>query len=87
MVVMDVPPFCTVQGDRAELAGLNTVGLSRHGFSEDQIGRIKEAYSILFRSKLGLNEAVARLKAEFKGHAEIDLMLSFITGSKRGITR
>ncbi|HZI05767.1 MAG TPA: acyl-ACP--UDP-N-acetylglucosamine O-acyltransferase, partial [Archangium sp.] len=44
MVVMDVPPYCTAQGDRAELAGLNVVGLQRHGFSEEQIGRIKEAY-------------------------------------------
>ncbi len=87
MVVMDVPPFCTAQGDRAELAGLNTVGLSRHGFSDEQIGRVKEAYSILFRSKLGLNEALARLKAEYSGHSEIDLMLTFIAGSKRGITR
>ncbi len=87
MVVMDVPPFCTAQGDRAELAGLNTVGLSRHGFSDEQIGRVKEAYSILFRSKLGLNEALTRLKAEYGGHSEIELMLSFITASKRGITR
>lgn len=87
MVVMDVPPFCTAQGDRAELAGLNTVGLSRHGFNDEQIGRVKEAYSILFRSKLGLNEALTRLKAEYGGHSEIDLLLSFITASKRGITR
>ncbi len=87
MVVMDVPPFCTAQGDRAELAGLNTVGLSRHGFSDEQIGRVKEAYGILFRSKLGLNEALTRLKAEFSGHSEIELLLSFIAASKRGITR
>ena len=36
MVAMDVPPYCTAQGDRAELAGLNTVGLTRHGFTEEQ---------------------------------------------------
>jgi UDP-N-acetylglucosamine acyltransferase len=87
MVVMDVPPFCTVQGDRAELAGLNTVGLSRHGYSDEQIRRIKDAYSLVFRSKLGLNEALQRLKAEHGGHPEIDLFLEFISSSKRGITR
>ena len=31
MVVMDVPPFCTAQGDRAELVGVNSIGLARHG--------------------------------------------------------
>ena len=87
MVAMDVPPYCTAQGDRAELAGLNTVGLSRHGFSEDQIARIKDAYRILFRSKLGLNEALSKLRAEHGGHAEIDELLAFVSGSTRGITR
>ncbi len=87
MVGMDVPPYCTAQGDRAELAGLNTVGLTRHGFTEDQVGRIKDAYRILFRSKLGLNEAISTLKAEHGGHSEIDHLLEFISASKRGITR
>lgn len=87
MVVMDVPPYCTVQGDRAELAGLNTVGLTRHGYTSEQVGRIKEAYRVLFRSKLGLNEALGNLRAEFKDQAEIDLLLEFIASSKRGLTR
>jgi UDP-N-acetylglucosamine acyltransferase len=87
MVAMDVPPYCTAQGDRAELAGLNTVGLTRHGFSEDQVSRIKDAYRILFRSKLGLNEAISKLRAEHGGHVEIDELLQFVAGSTRGITR
>lgn len=87
MVVMDVPPYCMAQGDRAELVGLNTVGLERHGFTEAQIGRIKEAYKILFRSKLQITEALARLKAEYGGQPEIDHMVSFIEQSKRGLTR
>jgi UDP-N-acetylglucosamine acyltransferase len=87
MVVMDVPPFCIAQGDRAELAGLNTVGLQRHGFTEEQLGRVKEAYRILFRSKLPLDEAVARLRVESGGHAEVDALLEFVTSSTRGLTR
>ncbi len=87
MVTMDVPPYCTAQGDRAELVGLNTVGLTRHGFTEEQIRRIKEAYKVLFRSKLGLNEALAALKAQYGGHPEIDELLEFVGNSKRGITR
>jgi UDP-N-acetylglucosamine acyltransferase len=87
MVVMDVPPYCTAQGDRAELVGLNTVGLARHGYTDEQVSRIKDAYKILFRSKLGLNEAMSRLAAEHGGHPEIDLLLSFIRSSQRGITR
>jgi UDP-N-acetylglucosamine acyltransferase len=87
MVTMDVPPYCMAQGDRAELAGLNVVGLQRHGFSEEQIGRIKEAYKVLFRAKLQLTEAVGRLKAELGGHSEIDYLVDFVSQSKRGLTR
>ncbi|HME91505.1 MAG TPA: acyl-ACP--UDP-N-acetylglucosamine O-acyltransferase [Myxococcaceae bacterium] len=87
MVAMDVPPYCTAQGDRAELVGLNAVGLTRHGYSEDQINRIKDAYKILFRSKLGLNEAISKLLAEYTGHAEIDVLLDFVINSKRGVIR
>lgn len=87
MVVMDVPPFCTAQGDRAELVGINSIGLARHGFSEDQIGRVKEAYRILFRSKLPLEEAVERLRTELGDQSEIQTLLGFITTSQRGLTR
>jgi UDP-N-acetylglucosamine acyltransferase len=87
MVTMDVAPYCTAQGDRAELSGLNTVGLQRHGFSEEQIDRIKEAYKILFRSKLVLAEAMERLQKELGGQSEIDYLVDFIRQSKRGLTR
>jgi UDP-N-acetylglucosamine acyltransferase len=87
MVVMDVPPFCIAQGDRAELAGVNTIGLQRHGFEEEQVARIKEAYRILFRSKLPLEEALARLRTEMGGAPEVDALLDFVTTSTRGLTR
>ena len=87
MVVMDVPPFCTAQGDRAELAGINSIGLARHGFSEEQIGRVKDAYRILFRSKLPLEEAVERLRTELGEQPEIQELLTFVTTSERGLTR
>jgi len=87
MVGMDVPPYCTATGNRAELAGLNTVGLQRHGYNADQIARIKDTYKILFRSKMGLREALAHARAEYGGHAEIDHLIAFIEGTERGITR
>jgi UDP-N-acetylglucosamine acyltransferase len=87
MVGMDIPPYCTAQGDRAELAGLNTVGLARSGFTTEQVTRIKGAYKLVFRSGLGLREALGRVAAEFGGNPEIDHFVRFIEGSERGITR
>jgi UDP-N-acetylglucosamine acyltransferase len=87
LVVMDVPPYCIAQGDRAELVGINKVGLERRGFSKEQLGRIEDAYRLLFRAKLGLAEALARVRAELGGNAEVDALVEFISSSKRGITR
>jgi UDP-N-acetylglucosamine acyltransferase len=87
MVTQDVAPYVTVQGDRAEVVGLNTVGLTRAHFTAEQMARVKSAYKILYRSKMGLREAVAHVKAEHGGNAEIDHLVAFLEGSERGILR
>jgi UDP-N-acetylglucosamine acyltransferase len=86
-VAMDIAPYCTVAGSRAELAGLNTIGMQRAGMTEEQIARVKQAYKIVFRSNLGLAEAIAQLDAELAGHPETDHFIAFLKGSQRGITR
>lgn len=87
MIGMDVPPFCTVSGHRAQLAGLNTVGLVRHSFSEAEIRNIKKAYRILFRMKLGVREAISRIRAEIADDPNVEHLLRFVEGSQRGVTR
>ena len=86
-VVMDVAPYCTVAGSRAELVGLNTIGMQRAGMAEDQIARIKQAYKLVFRSNLGLAEGIMAVRDELGGHPEIDAFATFLQGSQRGITR
>jgi UDP-N-acetylglucosamine acyltransferase len=86
-VAMDVPPYCMVTGGRAELVGLNTVGLQRAGMSEEQIGRVKQAYKVLFRSNLALAEAVAQLEQELGSFPEVAHLVRFVKASQRGVTR
>jgi len=88
IIVQDVAPYCMVQGDRAEVAGINTVGLARNGYTEEQVGRVKEAYKILFRQKLALKEACQQLRDRYAGQPEIDHLLSFLEGvGERGLVR
>jgi UDP-N-acetylglucosamine acyltransferase len=86
-VNMDVAPYLMVSGARGEVVGINQVGLQRAGYSEEQIGRIKEAYKIVYRSKLQLAEALAQVRAGMGGEPEIAHFLGFIEGSERGILR
>ena len=87
MVTQDVPPYVTVQGDRAEVVGINTVGLTRARFKDEQQARVKNAFKILYRSKLGFREAIAHVRAEHGGHEEIDHLVAFLENSERGIAR
>jgi len=87
MVTQDVPPYCTVHGNRAEVVGVNTVGLTRAHFDEQAISRVKAAYKAIFRAKMGLREAIAHVRAEYGGHPEIDHFVSFLEGTQRGIAR
>jgi len=87
IVVLDVPPFTTVQGDRAKLSGLNVEGLKRKGFSGDQINSLKKAYRTLFRSGMVLEEAVLSVRSELSGDSNVELLIEFVSASRRGVTR
>ncbi|HAM44489.1 MAG TPA: acyl-[acyl-carrier-protein]--UDP-N-acetylglucosamine O-acyltransferase [Propionibacteriaceae bacterium] len=82
----DVPPFMIAAGSRAELYGLNVVGLERHGFTREEISQLKKAYRILFRSSLPLTTSLKVIQEELKGE-HIDELIHFIQSSKRGICR
>jgi UDP-N-acetylglucosamine acyltransferase len=85
-VAKDVAPFVKAAGSPLELAGINSIGLERHGFDEERRATIKRAYRILFRSDLNVTQAVERLKSEFEPSDEdIQTLVRFVEGSERGI--
>jgi UDP-N-acetylglucosamine acyltransferase len=85
-VSADLAPFFLYVGDRARPNGLNLVGLKRADFSAEEIGTLKKAYRLLFRSGLKLAEAVARIESELDGE-NIGHLIAFIRRAKRGICR
>ncbi len=87
MVTQDIPPYTIAQGDRAKTIGLNLVGLKRRGFSEQALRGIKQAYRLIFRSSLRLEEALERISSEVESSPEVDIFVSFIRNSQRGIAR
>ena len=63
----DVPPYTMVEGNPSRVRGLNQVLLSRSGIAKEDDGRVykglKEAFRILYRSGLTLEEAISKLEA------------------------
>lgn len=89
MVGMDILPYTiATPGKRdAKLRGLNLIGLKRRGFTDEAINNLKKAYKTLFMAGLKLDVAVAKIRAEITGCAEVDNLLAFIERSERGICR
>jgi len=83
----DAPPFSLVAGQRARVSGINAVGLRRRGFSAETRAQIKHAFHILFNSKLRLEPALERLRAERFECEEVARLLYFLENSKRGFCR
>jgi len=86
-VVMDIPPYVIASGPRAQLHGLNSVGLKRYGFSQETLVSLKKAYRIIFRTGLTMNEAIERVYAEVEQVPDVVRLIDFIKSSQRGITR
>jgi UDP-N-acetylglucosamine acyltransferase len=86
-VPQDIPPFVNASGNRIQLYGINVVGLKRHGFSDERVGALKKAYRILFRSNLGIKEAIKQVREELPDSQDALEMVGFIESSERGICR
>jgi len=80
-VTADVIPFGSVFGSRAEMVGLNLVGLKRRGFSKDQISAIRRAYRMLFADEGTFSE---RFEEVTRDYGDIDLVAMVLKFIKDG---
>jgi UDP-N-acetylglucosamine acyltransferase len=87
MVVKDVVPYSLFSGNPLSYEGLNIIGLRRRGFGDEKIGILKETFKYLFKSGLNVTQAVAQIKSSIKITGEVENLLSFISGSSRGIAK
>lgn len=82
-VSQDLPPFVMADGHRAEIVGLNSVGLKRNGYDAAARSEIKRAYKVLYKSGLKKAEALEQLRAiDSDAVREI---IEFVEGSQRGL--
>ena len=86
-VAQDVPPFAIAQGDRARLFGLNIVGLRRGGFARESMHSLRSAYRDLFQQGIPLRVALVQVSEAYADIPEVQELVSFIEGSRRGICR
>jgi UDP-N-acetylglucosamine acyltransferase len=83
----DVPPYVVAAGHLAEPRGVNTEGLRRRGFTSEQIRNIRNAYRLVYRSELRLEQAVEKLESLVGEQPELRPLVDFLRTTERSIIR
>jgi UDP-N-acetylglucosamine acyltransferase len=85
-VYHDIPAFMTAFGSPAEPRTINREGLKRRGFDADQIALANQAYKLLYRRGLQLDESLKAIK-KLGDDPAIKMFLTSLENSTRGIIR
>ena len=87
VVGKDIPPYVMVNGHPARPFGINTEGLRRRDFSDDDILAIKRAYKLIYRQQLKLDEALLRIEEITGPGSPLQLYVDFLKNRGRSIIR
>ena len=86
-VVADVIPMGMVIGERANLDGLNLIGLKRAGVDKNHINGLRAAFKLIFQSESTVRDAIKPTLDLYKGNPLVEEMISFITSeTSRSLT-
>lgn len=87
VISKDVLPYIIVSGHMAQPHGLNIEGLKRRGFDAKTLKSLRDAYKVIYRSGLTVQQAVEELGKRFAEVAEVQVLMRFLEASSRGIVR
>lgn len=87
LVRKDVPPFTKSGREPLTYAGINSVGLRRRNYTDEQINLIQEAYRYLYLKGLNTNAALAEIENQLPDTPERNDIIQFVKSSERGIMK
>ncbi|MGY6276857.1 acyl-ACP--UDP-N-acetylglucosamine O-acyltransferase [Methylomonas sp. MgM2] len=86
-ITQDIPPYVMVGGRPTRPHGINSVGMERNGKSPEVIRQIRQAYKILYKNNLRLEDAIEEMEGMAGESNELSNMVSFLRNVTRGILR
>jgi len=73
----DVPPFMIVEGRESEVRDINAVGLRRYGITADGRMALHKACKLLYKSQLGLTNAIETVRREIAMTPEVEYLIEY----------
>lgn len=86
LVRKNVPPFIKVAREPLSYIGVNSIGLRRRGFTDDQVKQLEDIYRALFVYNKNQAQGVSEIE-KMADTAEKKQVLDFIARSDKGIVK
>jgi len=86
LVLKDIPAYVMVSGNPAQARSMNFEGMKRRGWPKEVIASLRQAYKVIYRQGLTLEQALAALEA-MDASDELQILIDSLKASERGITR
>ena len=80
-VPKDIPPYAMVGREPLRFIGINSVGLKRRGFSNEQIDAIQRTYRLIYQDGLNFTQAIELAEKEVPECIEKRTIIYFIKSS------
>ncbi|MFC6670035.1 acyl-ACP--UDP-N-acetylglucosamine O-acyltransferase [Marinobacterium aestuariivivens] len=87
VVLKDIPAYVMATGNSAKPHGINVEGLRRRGFSPEALRTLRQAYKVVYRQRLTLEQALEKLNEMLASCAELQPLIDSLQASTRGIIR
>lgn len=83
----NVPPFIRVARDPLQYIGVNTVGLTRRGFTKEVVNQIEDIYRLIFVRGHNITNALELVDQEIPNTEIRKQIVDFIKSSEDGIVK
>jgi UDP-N-acetylglucosamine acyltransferase len=87
LIRKDIPPFIKAAREPLTFAGVNSVGLRRRGYSDEQVREIEDIYRILYVQNNNISKGIEAIKENVSDSPIRKMILNFVEGSDKGIIR
>lgn len=83
----NVPPFVKAAREPLSYVGVNSIGLRRRGFTDEQVLNIEDTYRIIYVQNTNMSKALEIAEVELEASEERNKIIDFIRNSNKGIMR
>lgn len=87
LIRKDIPPFIKAAREPLTFAGVNSVGLRRRGYSDDQVREIEDIYRLLYVQNNNISKGIEAIRQQMANSSIRELIIGFVEKSDKGIIR